>query len=76
MSWDWIVLWAWLAGWALSVLPIARWIRRSFGDEDGVDLFFTSAIAVVAGMLWPLVIGTAFVYAKLRAEQRDPDKLP
>lgn len=54
-----MITWIWLAGWLLSIYPIAQLIRRDdvlTGDDEPGDRFIVAFFAVIVALVWPLVL--------------------
>lgn len=70
-----ILLWAWVAGALVSLLPIARWWLREIEQVERGDAVEPSDIALAAAMamsiapLWPLLIPGVWIYHMLRMDQ-------
>lgn len=55
----------WLAGWIVSIYPLAQWINAKIFDDvadDRAAKFVAGFVAVVVGCLWPLGLLMALAY--------------
>lgn len=72
-----IILWVYLVGIPLSMLPIARWLLRSVTGHYNVDAFdiaMTAGLAIITSPVWPLLIPGIWLYAVLKAEAREHEQ--
>lgn len=75
MGWPMILV-VWLAGYALTVFPLARWMIKngSVGPGDTADQVMACVLAVLIALFWPLILAGWFVYRRVVKQPVKPDK--